>query len=1130
MAVKELQGVLGSAWQRSLRRLPESGLLRAAVLLARADRPPEGSGCDVSVWPEARRQRMEAVLQQILEGAPDREELSTRDWASMLWSTARCRAKAPAALLEAASRRVASSEASGDVQSSDVARCFWAAASLRWREPAFLEGAERLGRSKLDRCTEQDLSNIAWASATLGFNPSHWLAHVVSAFAELPREGSCSPQAIANILWGMAKAHEGGFGDEAFQDLAMRLEPAIAGSLPAALPQHVANTLWALAKLDVTLDPEGALLASLSTRMCDLLEEAEIQHLATSAWGLARLHGTQQASGRSRDFLCRLADYLRRRVRPVDRSWHSRWDGIFLSHVSIICWSYARVLPSDKVTRQLLKSASKQLESFTSECAIKAQEHANLLWAYAQAAEHAWAGMQKPRVMLGALVQLLCDPKLKLQGESAISFAASASALSRIRQMIGPAHQRALQLWLERSSGRLSRRANFELDKVEVISLLRALVACSKLQNRMMSCCLQVLQKDCGDLTPSHMLAVLTALQTLRPRRLNEEQLWFLRLVHSRLADFPLPLLTLALWRLHGIQGDLADGTEVRQTIQSGTSRFRDVKLRWPGHAPWRGVEAKKPPGQELEKEVDLSMEEWLWLANSALPCPLLKETGEQMPWTSELLQPFSVWVATLVDELATEADLLVGTMAALGTFLEPEEEQDATPEDVSRRNLMQETVLQRYRAVLRRDGLEWTGPAWAVPAAQRLGLAYCPVAGAPPELKAFLTEENPNAAAWLQAKIRLASGQTDGSGEVILQYAAEDGDPQLPLMTKTDVESPVDVSSDEEELGTPEGSAAGVAPALVPGQLVAGRDAAGLRPEFQVLSRLAAELAKTAATPDDVSGKVFLYTTRAPCLSCLGAMRQLRTAWPGLAVEVSFGRASEPWSANRSLVPLAEGDTGHANSAASPSGHPSCELEVAIRRFLESSPVGTAGAAPVALVGTDPRVRELWKQVCATGVRPSGKGTPRKKREWQDKLKYFISHRSKSFCLEEGENSQAWVRLRLLDEGASSRDEDFSKLRTAIQRTMAELLRSGKASRDHRGGEGYVLVEDVACTPRVYQLWHRCRSDSSDRLAFYLRHAEAFEVWTPGLSSAESSDQEVANLRSAVRIRLDCAAKRERG
>ncbi|OLQ08964.1 Ankyrin repeat domain-containing protein 50 [Symbiodinium microadriaticum] len=703
-------GVLGPAWQRSLRRLPKGGLLRAAVLLARAERPPEGSGCDASVWPEARRQRMEGVLQQLLE-APGRQDLSTRDWASALWSTARCRAKAPSALLEAASRAVSEPGSErGDVQSSDIARCFWAAASLRWQELAFLEGAARLCRPQLPRCTEQDLSNIAWASATLNFNPSQWLVDVACAFSELHQEGSCSPQAIANVLWSLAKAHEGGFGDEAFRDVAFQLEPAITASLPAALPQHVANILWALAKLGVELDVEGELTANLSKRMLELLHEAEIQHLAMGCWGLARLLGTHQATGPARDFFCRLADHLRRRVRVSDRTWRSRWDGIFLSHVSIICWSYARVLSADKVTRRLLKSASKQLESFTEEGAIKAQEHANLLWAYAQAAEEAWTGMQKPRVMLDGLVQLLCDPKLKLLGESSVSFAASASALARIRPMISPMQQRALGLWMERSSGRLSRRKDFELDRAEVIGLLRALVACSKLQSRMLSCCLKVLQKDCESLAPSQMLVVLLALRTIRPRRLNDEQLWFLRTVQSRFDEFRLPQLALALWRLHSIQEELADGAEMRQMIESGTARFRSARLRWP-QMPWR--RHAEEPGETLPahqaEEVDLSMEEWRWLANSALPCPLLHDQGEgAMPWTAELLRPYASWVVAVADEIKTEADLLVSVTSSFNTSAE--DEDAVTPELFAHRCLVEETVRQRYRAVLQRDGLAWTG------------------------------------------------------------------------------------------------------------------------------------------------------------------------------------------------------------------------------------------------------------------------------------------------------------------------------------------------------------------------------------------------------------------------------------
>ncbi|CAE7655245.1 ANKRD50, partial [Symbiodinium sp. CCMP2456] len=281
--------------------------------------------------------------------------------------------------------------------------------------------------------------------------------------------------------------------------------------------------------------------------------------------------------------------------------------------------------------------------------------------------------------------------KLKLLGESSVSFAASASALARIRPMISPVQQRALGLWMERSSGRLSRRKDFELDRAEVIGLLRALVACSKLQSRMLSCCLKVLQKDSESLAPSQMLVVLLALRTIRPRRLNDQQLWFLRRVQSRFEEFRLPQLALALWRLHGIQEELADGAEMRQMIESGTARFRSARLRWP-QAPWRRhAEAGETPSANQAEEVDLSMEEWRWLANSALPCPLLHDQGEgPMPWTAELLRPFASWVVAVADEIKTEADLLVSITSS---FTSAEDEDAVTPESFAHRCLVEETV-----------------------------------------------------------------------------------------------------------------------------------------------------------------------------------------------------------------------------------------------------------------------------------------------------------------------------------------------------------------------------------------------------------------------------------------------------
>ena len=100
-------------------------------------------------------------------------------------------------------------------------------------------------------------------------------------------------------------------------------------------------------------------------------------------------------------------DFLRKaRVnKRSDSPWRVRFDGLFLSHISILCWSFARwlvninvvehslnrlcritfhsdylrllsrfssqmlarVMVKERVTRQLLRSASRQLDTFTDE-------------------------------------------------------------------------------------------------------------------------------------------------------------------------------------------------------------------------------------------------------------------------------------------------------------------------------------------------------------------------------------------------------------------------------------------------------------------------------------------------------------------------------------------------------------------------------------------------------------------------------------------------------------------------------------------------------------------------------------------------------------------------------------------
>eukprot|EP00435_Cladocopium_sp_Y103_P048779 s1206_g14.t1 len=281
-------------------------------------------------------------------------------------------------------------------------------------------------------------------------------------------------------------------------------------------------------------------------------QKAEIQHLASATWALAKLHGTKQATGRTVVFLRSLADFLRKaRVnKRSDSPWRVRFDGLFLSHISILCWSFARVMVKERVTRQLLRSASMQLDTFTDEGAIKAQEHANLLWAYAEACEKTWAGMQKPYAVLKRLVNLLCDPKLgiqsrgltmswmpnspprklRLQGENATSFAAAVKALARLPIGASPQVQHGWEArqWMQAASVRQSKRAGLaELPPGEVVAMVRSLASCRSLHQRMMTTSLQFLQEDSRyqELQPAQLQMLLDALALLRPRKLAQEHL-----------------------------------------------------------------------------------------------------------------------------------------------------------------------------------------------------------------------------------------------------------------------------------------------------------------------------------------------------------------------------------------------------------------------------------------------------------------------------------------------------------------------------------------------------------------------------------------------------------------------------
>eukprot|EP00913_Durusdinium_trenchii_P010983 g10308.t1 len=70
----------GMLWEVAHGKSKLRDVVRSAVVLGRADRPPPGSRCKLAGWPEARRQRMEALLVQLPANPAEEPALSTRDW------------------------------------------------------------------------------------------------------------------------------------------------------------------------------------------------------------------------------------------------------------------------------------------------------------------------------------------------------------------------------------------------------------------------------------------------------------------------------------------------------------------------------------------------------------------------------------------------------------------------------------------------------------------------------------------------------------------------------------------------------------------------------------------------------------------------------------------------------------------------------------------------------------------------------------------------------------------------------------------------------------------------------------------------------------------------------------------
>jgi len=303
------------------------------------------------------------------------------------------------------------------------------------------------------------------------------------------------------------------------------------------------------------------------------------------------------------------------------------------------------------------------------------------------------------------------------------------------------------------------------------------------------------------------------------------------------------------------------------------------------------------------------------------------------------------------------------------------------------------------------------------------------------------------------------------------------------------------------------------------------GRRNAG-RAESQLLRRLASELEEVSP---NIEGSILLFADRAPDISSLGALAQLRQRFPRLEVKVCYenGLPGEVKQADPSEAPFEVVGGG-------PNANEDSELLAkTIREALEKYTREKDDFVPVSVIGSYSDVQELWKKVSGgLHIQPSKKKEERKKKKWTDKLKYFLTHRPHDFDVRQSEP----VSVRILNEPsdeALGHAKRMDRLQLLVERAIVRLMKTGRG-KSFPQGEGFVPIEEVTTDKEVSAIWKHCKLDASHRLAFYLRHSQDFEVLdktetsldeatknSAPPASSNASDASPIDARTWVRIRL---------
>ncbi|CAJ1383487.1 unnamed protein product [Effrenium voratum] len=171
-------------------------------------------------------------------------------------------------LKDLALQRLASGEA------RNLANTAWAMACISCREKPFLDLSEELVYMKAAELKPQEVSNLAWAFATLRYGTAPLMLFLVQEQIE---DFSC--QDAANTMWSLAAL------SLALEGVMHRLLPCASKYVFEFKPQECANSIWAMAILSC----QDELAKSITIQATLTLAEFRTQNLSNFIWAYAKL-------------------------------------------------------------------------------------------------------------------------------------------------------------------------------------------------------------------------------------------------------------------------------------------------------------------------------------------------------------------------------------------------------------------------------------------------------------------------------------------------------------------------------------------------------------------------------------------------------------------------------------------------------------------------------------------------------------------------------------------------------------------------------------------------------------------------------------------------------------------------